>query len=669
LSESQTRLVVVGDIHGQLKDLIHIIRTNGDPSSNLHYLFNGDFVDRGPRSVEVVLSLYLLLVVQPNSIHLNRGNHEHWRINSKYGFERESLEKYDMEWYKIVQETFRFLPLAHVINYQVLVLHGGLWKEDIDLDRIRKIDRSIDLPRRKDISTDDESLMNQILWSDPRDIEEKYAPSKRGSGIYFGEKLTREFFEKSKLKLLVRSHEVVNKGCSKRHDNLVVTLFSASHYTGSKTNRGAYLVFSGWANEDIDEEGDHAKDVSFSTFTYVSEGTAMAHPLLEYARESVRAKQIGGAEDAVNIEMQRIEALQLLRSRIFEKRHGLMDWYSRADTDKDSTVPVATWARGLRMVIGLHDLPWEKLVGYLACVEKDGQVRYGAFLNRYRLNVPQSFVDAWTAKITTKISKVVLSSADSLEKAFVKMDTNKDGKISYQELVEALMPFDIGLTDRQTYDVMASIDKDGSGYIDQDEFFDAFRLSFETSKAEAPEEFTCELGVQRIQDLVREKKVRLVELFGGDKKARMNRKGIAGAIKGLDTSGSFTREQRYELTDHILHGKKSISWASFKKYFNPKYTSPEWQAELIQAVVAVLFSSRVHLRRLFAILDTDGSGALDVKEFRKGMSMLNECLSNPLSTLQLTRLHHAFDKDGDGVIRYDEFFDTLRIVDSENPDM
>ena len=51
--------VVVGDIHGQFYDLINIFRLVGKPSKKNSFLFNGDFVDRGEFSVEVILTLFL----------------------------------------------------------------------------------------------------------------------------------------------------------------------------------------------------------------------------------------------------------------------------------------------------------------------------------------------------------------------------------------------------------------------------------------------------------------------------------------------------------------------------------------------------------------------------------------------------------------------------------
>ncbi|CAK9042944.1 Serine/threonine-protein phosphatase 5 [Durusdinium trenchii] len=46
-------LHVVGDLHGQFCELMTVISLCGLPSQSNMFLFNGDFVDRGGRSVEV----------------------------------------------------------------------------------------------------------------------------------------------------------------------------------------------------------------------------------------------------------------------------------------------------------------------------------------------------------------------------------------------------------------------------------------------------------------------------------------------------------------------------------------------------------------------------------------------------------------------------------------
>ena len=50
-------IVIVGDIHGQLFDLLNIIDLVGEPTKRCKYVFNGDFVDRGVWGMECLMIL------------------------------------------------------------------------------------------------------------------------------------------------------------------------------------------------------------------------------------------------------------------------------------------------------------------------------------------------------------------------------------------------------------------------------------------------------------------------------------------------------------------------------------------------------------------------------------------------------------------------------------
>jgi len=107
---------VCGDIHGQFYDLLNIFKINGLPSESNIYLFNGDFVDRGSFSTEVMILLLAFLVSDPHSLHLNRGNHETLSMNKMYGFEGEVKAKYDIKLFELFIDLFWYVPISHLIN-------------------------------------------------------------------------------------------------------------------------------------------------------------------------------------------------------------------------------------------------------------------------------------------------------------------------------------------------------------------------------------------------------------------------------------------------------------------------------------------------------------------------------------------------------------------------
>ena len=54
---ADSRVVVVGDVHGQLHDVIFLLRDAGFPADDRVFVFNGDYVDRGAWGLETFLLL------------------------------------------------------------------------------------------------------------------------------------------------------------------------------------------------------------------------------------------------------------------------------------------------------------------------------------------------------------------------------------------------------------------------------------------------------------------------------------------------------------------------------------------------------------------------------------------------------------------------------------
>ncbi|KAF0492478.1 protein phosphatase 5 [Gigaspora margarita] len=229
------KLTVCGDVHGQFYDFLNIFKINGLPSEENMYLFNGDFVDRGSFSVEVILTLFAFKWLYPTSVYLTRGNHETDDMNKVYGFEGEVKAKYSEQMFELFSETFTALPLAHIVNQKILVVHGGLFsKDDVTLDDIRNIDR---FGKRQ---PEHGSLMCELLWSDPQPLPGR-GPSKRGVGIQFGPDVTEKFLKRNNIDLLIRSHEVKENGYVIEHNGKCITVFSAPNYCDTIGNKGALI--------------------------------------------------------------------------------------------------------------------------------------------------------------------------------------------------------------------------------------------------------------------------------------------------------------------------------------------------------------------------------------------------------------------------------------------
>ncbi|CAF3173213.1 unnamed protein product [Rotaria sp. Silwood2] len=140
-------IYIIGDLHGQLADLLHIFNANGLPAIDNPYIFNGDFVDRGRNSVEVILLLMIALILYPSSVFLNRGNHEDIMVAAQYGFQDEVNRKYrtcKTPLLDLFKDIFSWLPLyssVHTGKSKLIIIHGGI-SDCINLEKINSLQRN-----------------------------------------------------------------------------------------------------------------------------------------------------------------------------------------------------------------------------------------------------------------------------------------------------------------------------------------------------------------------------------------------------------------------------------------------------------------------------------------------------------------------------------------------
>uniref|UniRef100_A0A5S6QR47 Serine/threonine-protein phosphatase n=1 Tax=Trichuris muris TaxID=70415 RepID=A0A5S6QR47_TRIMR len=234
LIEPQPPLNICGDLHGQFHDLLRLLNYGGYPPKT-RYLFLGDYVDRGPMSLETVTLLLLYKIRYPDDVILLRGNHEFENLNSVYGFKAEILRRYGDEhlWNKF-NETFNWMPLAALIKKRIFCMHGGISMYLTNWNQIRTLPRPMPFPVDP-VSTD-------LLWADPVHNQKGWRGSVRGISYGFGEDAVYKFCRYMDIDMIVRAHQVVQNGYEFFAANHLITVFSAPNYCGVFDNDAGMVV-------------------------------------------------------------------------------------------------------------------------------------------------------------------------------------------------------------------------------------------------------------------------------------------------------------------------------------------------------------------------------------------------------------------------------------------
>ncbi|KAI9848934.1 MAG: hypothetical protein M1838_000314 [Thelocarpon superellum] len=236
LVELSPPVKIVGDVHGQYTDLIRLFEMCGFPP-NANYLFLGDYVDRGKQSLETILLLLCYKLKFPENFFLLRGNHECANVTRVYGFYDECKRRCNIKIWKGFIDTFNTLPIASIVAGKIFCVHGGLSPSLTHMDDIRQIARPTDVP--------DYGLLNDLLWSDPADMESDWEANERGVSYCFGKKVIMDFLQRHDFDLVCRAHMVVEDGYEFFNDRILVTVFSAPNYCGEFDNWGAVMSVSG----------------------------------------------------------------------------------------------------------------------------------------------------------------------------------------------------------------------------------------------------------------------------------------------------------------------------------------------------------------------------------------------------------------------------------------
>ncbi|CAD5229453.1 unnamed protein product [Bursaphelenchus okinawaensis] len=241
LVQVPTPVNIVGDIHGQLDDLLRIFAAIGVPGKE-RYLFLGDYVDRGPNQLECIMLLLALKVAASSRIYLLRGNHEVQSTNQVYGFRSELNHRFKRKLasriYSDINNIFTYLPLAAIVKGRILCMHGGLSPHLKSLDDIRRIQIPFEEPPVN-------SLEEDLLWADPSSAISGFNFNVvREISICFGADVVHSTCTRLGVDLIVRAHQVMPSGYGLFANKRLVTVFSAASYNVEQDNMAAVMRVS-----------------------------------------------------------------------------------------------------------------------------------------------------------------------------------------------------------------------------------------------------------------------------------------------------------------------------------------------------------------------------------------------------------------------------------------
>mmetsp|Transcript_23963 Transcript_23963/g.53935 ORF Transcript_23963/g.53935 Transcript_23963/m.53935 type:complete len:390 (-) Transcript_23963:7-1176(-) len=191
-------VVVCGSISGYFFQLMRVFEKFGNPSQ-AKYVFLGNYVDRGPQSIETIMTLLLYKCQYPSRVILLRGKHECLSINRIYGFYDEVRRRYTPKLWKRFQDVWNVMPFCALVQNRILCVSSGL-SLDLQtrgsLEKIQRIVRPTDVP--------DFGVLYDLIWGEPRS-DVKGFPDDPRAGPCFGPDVVEPFLQEHGLDMICRT--------------------------------------------------------------------------------------------------------------------------------------------------------------------------------------------------------------------------------------------------------------------------------------------------------------------------------------------------------------------------------------------------------------------------------------------------------------------------------
>jgi predicted MPP superfamily phosphohydrolase len=217
------KVIFVGDTHGDLEATEKIIHKYLKSKNKLVFL--GDYVDRGPASLENINFLFEQKIKLPRSLYLLMGNHEGYAVGSFHP--ADFWEGLDVELRQRYSEVLSRLPLAVSTPNGIIALHGAL-PDVAGLEDINRIKPG-------------SAEWHQITWGDCQEMAGKFLGIDPYTGRpQFGRGWFQEIMSRLGKNVLIRSHQP--DAPPRMYGRRCLTIFTSSAYRHYISERTIALV-------------------------------------------------------------------------------------------------------------------------------------------------------------------------------------------------------------------------------------------------------------------------------------------------------------------------------------------------------------------------------------------------------------------------------------------
>lgn len=249
----------------------------------------------------------------------------------------------------------------------------------------------------------------------------------------------------------------------------------------------------------------------------------------------------------------------------------------------------------------------------------------------------------------------------SMEELFQRIDEDGSGEIDVTEFRKAMLAMEIPFTDEEIDALLSQLDTDGGGSLTLDEFVPKL-LAFQQQRAN-----DAGVVLSKICHYLNAQGETAAAVFSrldadgggsldlGEFHAALNTLGIAISYEAaaevmdeLDMDGGGDLELR-ELTAKLDEYRRS------RRAF---------AARVLGGVLDHTERTKTSVTRVFARVDSDGSGDLDIDEFQEAMRTMGQALT----PLEVQEVMAELDIDGSGTIEAPEFIDKLKQFAKERTD-